>query len=53
MKNFKITVRVPVDQGNNVRRIMTIELSANSLMEALQVARGTYGSANVLGGTQV
>ena len=52
MKNFKITVKVPVGEGSLGRRMMVIELSANSLLEALQIAKGQYGSENVVGGCQ-
>tara|TARA_Y100000310_G_scaffold281729_1_gene302440 strand:- start:482 stop:643 length:162 start_codon:yes stop_codon:yes gene_type:complete len=50
VSTFKITVKVPVGHDGSVRRMMIIELQANSLMEALQVARGTYGANNVFGG---
>ena len=47
---YKITVKVPVDSGSSNRRMIIIELHANSLQEALQIARGQYGQENVLGG---
>ena len=52
MSTFKITVKVPVGTDSSVKRMLIIELSANSLLEALQVARGTYGTENVMGGIQ-
>ena len=52
MNKFKITVRAPVGTDSSVRRMLIIELVAGSLIEALQIARGTYGVENVIGGMQ-
>ena len=52
MNRFKITVKVPVGQDSLGKRMLVIELSANSLLEALQMARGQYGDENVVGGCQ-
>ena len=52
MNTFKITVRAPVGTDSSVRRMLIIELQADTLLEALQIARGTYGVGNVMGGIQ-
>ena len=45
---YKITVKVPVDSGSSNRRMIIIELHANSLQEALQIAQDLK-SKKVLG----
>ena len=53
MSRFKITVKVPVGHGSSVKRMMSIEVLASTLFEALSVARGQYGIDNVFGGVKV
>jgi hypothetical protein len=50
MNRYKITVNVPVDRDSPLKRMIMIYLQANTLLEALQMARGQYGTENVIGG---
>ena len=50
MNRYKITVKVPLDRSGSATRMMMIFFNANTLLEALQMARGQYGQENVIGG---
>jgi len=48
MYTYELTVKVPVSSTSELRRPVQVQIQANSATDAISIARGQYGSENVI-----